>query len=157
MPLSFGEDFKIVYRDTISGLSDELSQIIAYGGALGLGGEVENSLPFNVSLKAILCDAQGNKVGEAVTDGPLIKSADVLGQPVKSKLDLILSVDKDALANGVESLQIELCIDSKDAAGVPLREDSFIQIKELYAKVPQGLSLDLSGALSEKSEDGDNN
>ena len=157
MPLSFGEDFKIVYRDTITGLSDELSQIIAYGGALGLGGEVENSLPFNVSLKAILCDAQGNKVGEAVTDGPLIKSADVLGQPVKSKLDLILSVDKDALANGVESLQIELCIDSKDAAGVPLREDSFIQIKELYAKVPQGLSLDLSGALSEKSEDGDNN
>ena len=157
MPLSFGEDFKIVYRDTISGLSDEMSQIIAYGGALGLGGEVENSLPFNVSLKAILCDAQGNKVGEAVTDGPLIKSADVLGQPVKSKLDLILSVDKDALANGVESLQIELCIDSKDAAGVPLREDSFIQIKQLYAKVPQGLSLDLSGALSEKSEDGDNN
>ena len=157
MPFSFGEDFKIVYRDKISGLSDELSQIIAYGGALGLGGEVENSLPFNVSLKAILCDAQGNKVGEAVTDGPLIKSADVLGQPVKSKLDLILSVDKDALANGVESLQIELCIDSKDAAGVPLREDSFIQIKELYAKVPQGLSLDLSGALSEKSEDGDNN
>lgn len=150
LPLSFGEDFEIVYKDTISGLPSELGQIISYGGALGLGGEIENSLPFNVSVAAVLYDAQGNKVGEATTDGPLIKSANALGQPVKSNLDLVLSVGKDAPVNDIETIQIELRVDTKDAPGVPLREDSYIKVNSLYARIPEGVTLDLSEYISEE-------
>jgi hypothetical protein len=155
LPLAFGDEFEIVYKAEIDEIPAELGQIVGYGGALGLGGEIENSLPFNVTVTANICDSQGNRIGGASTDGPLIKSADALGKAVKTNLDMIVEVDKDAPVNDISSIQLELKVDTKNAPGVPLKEGSYIKVNRLYARIPKGITLDLSKLLSE--EEGENN
>ena len=156
-PLSFGKDFEFAYRDTLTDLSDDLGKIIAYSNGLGLGGEVENSFPFAVTLKIDLCDSKGKRIGGTPTNGPLIKSANASGQPVKTKLDLFIDMDKDAPYDDISAIHIEFKVDTKSAPDVALNENSFIRINSLYARIPKGVTIDLSGLASEKKVEGGNN
>ena len=157
LPLAFGDKFEIVYKATIDEIPAELGQIAGYGGAIGLGGEIENSLPFNVTVTANICDSQGNRIGGTSTDGPLVKSADALGKAVKTNLNMIVEVDKNAPVDDISSIQLELKVDTKNAPGVPLREGSYIKVNRLYARIPKGITLDLSKLLSEEEGEGENN
>ena len=155
VPMAFGEDFEIVYKDKIDGLPEIIGTIIGYSGGLGLVGEVENSLPFNVGMKVRLCDSEGNVLGESSTDGPLIKSGDASGRPVTSKLDLMISMFDGASASAVSSIELELKLDTRTTAGVALKKDSYIKVNNLCARIPKGISVDLSEFEFDEPENGD--
>lgn len=159
VPLAFGKDFEVIYKDTITDLPEVLGTIMGYGGSLGIGGEVENSLPFNISMKVKLLDSDGNVVGESSTDGPLIKSADAQDRAVSSKLTFLISPFDKFSVQDIASMEFELKADTSTAAGKSLKEDSYIKIKSLYALVPQGINIDLSEWLTAKDreEENDNN
>ena len=52
-------------------------------------------------------------------------------------------------------------VDTKSAPDVALNENSFIRINSLYARIPKGITLDLSDLASknevEVEEEGENN
>lgn len=159
VPMAFGKDFEIVYKDKIKDLPEAIGTIIGYSRGLGLVGEVENSLPFNLSLVARLCDSEGNVVGESSTDGPLIKGCNVSGKPVTTKLNLMISTFDGVSGSDVASIELELKLDTETTAGVPLKEDSYIKVNSLCARIPKGISLDLSELTTEnedKEQEGNN-
>lgn len=153
VPVKFGKDFQITYRDTIQGVPQELGQIMKYG-SVGLGGVVENSLPFNVTMSVNLMDSQENII--PMKDGTgqfMVRSCDASGNPRKTEFDLVAAIDPDVDASDVSAIEIEFRIDSKEAAGIPLSEDSFLRIESLFARIPEGITVDLGGILFPEDTD----
>ena len=156
VPLAFDEHFEIVYRDSIADLPEVVGMLMEYGGRLGLGGEIESSLPFNMSLVTRLLDSEGNLVAEAVVDEPFIKSADRSGNAVTTVLDLLIEPCEGVDVSDIASVEFEFKADTRTAPGVPLREDSYIKVNKLFARVPDGVSLDLGDFIFDDEEEGDN-
>lgn len=155
LPVKFGKDFQIMYKDTIQGIPQELGQIMKYG-SLGLGGVIENSLPFTVTVSVNLLDSQENVIPMKDKAGQFkVRSCDASGNPRKTEFDLIAAIDQDVDASDVAAIEIVFKIDSKDAAGVPLSEDSFIRVESLFARIPEGVTVDLGGMLFPEDTDGE--
>lgn len=157
LPLSFEKDFAIEYRDTIPDIPAEVISVLDYGG-IGLGGTVENSLPFNLNLQVRMLDSQEMEVKMAEGAGiQKIKSCDMSGNPVVTPLNIILAKDKDADISDVTALELVFTADTKDTAGVPLQEDSYLKVV-LNAIIPEGgITIDLKElmeqAANQESED----
>ena len=160
IPLEFGEDFELVYRDTIADLPDVVGMLMGYAGKLGLGGEIESSLPFNVHLLVRLLDSEGNMVAQsAVGEGPFIKSADAMGNAVKTDIDIIIAAGEGVDVSDIAAVEFEFRADTKSAPGVPLKENSYIKVNRLFARVPEGISLDIADFVfddEENESEGDN-
>ena len=143
VPLEFGEQFCVTYRDTIAGLPDEMAMLMEYG-SLGLGGVIESSLPFNVDLAINLLDSEERMIPMRDGAGRLtISSCDAAGNPVKTPIQVIIGKEKDTVISDIEAVELVFTIDSRNAVGVPLREDSFIRVESLHALIPEGVTLDL--------------
>ena len=90
IPLEFGHDFAIEYRDTIQGIPAELGQIMEYG-TLGLGGSVTSSIPLNFDMSVLLLDSEDNLIEMAETSGKqVISGCGPNGTPVTTPLDIVL-------------------------------------------------------------------
>lgn len=151
LPVAFGEDFMIEYRDTLA-LPDEVAMIMEYG-SLALCGEIESSLPIGFNLTARLLDSNNQEL--KVSDkniGMQIKSSDAAGNPVKSKLELVLGNENKIDLSDLKSLELVFSADSKMAPNVQFREDNFIRAS-LYALIPEGLTLDAAEVIKSGDDD----
>ena len=152
VPLAFGEDFEIAYKATVEDLPEMLGEVMEYGACLGLGGQIESSLPFTVNLSAKLLDSKGNVVGWSENGTPLIKSADMSGNAVTTDVDLRITPAENIDYKDIKAVEIEFSVNTKYAPDVPLREDSYIKINSFYARIPEGISLDLGEQIPSKEE-----
>lgn len=152
IPVAFGEEFVFEYRDTLAGIPQELGQILKYG-SVGLGGVIENSLPFNMKLSVRLLDSQEKEIPMKAQAGRLnIRSCDASGNPRKSNIELTASIDEDVDASDVSAIELVFTADSKDAVGVPLSQDSFLRVEKLYALIPEGVTIDAGSILFQKDD-----
>ena len=142
VPLEFGDDFKIEFRDTLDNLTDAATMLFAYG-SIGLGGSAESTIPLNFSLTVNMLDAAGNVVNYG--DGKssqTIKGCNVTGEPQKTDLDFVLGVNRKDDMPEIEAVELIFCTDAKGAAGIPLNRDTYLDLI-LNARVPEGISVDL--------------
>ena len=145
VPAELGKNFRFEYRDTIDTFPEVAKQLLAYG-SVGLGGKVINGLPLNLNLQVRPIDANGNAVALKEGIGVMrIASCDAKGNPVATDLDFVISGDGVDLSK-VVAIEYHFTADARDAAGVPLRPDTYLKV-ELNAKVPEGLTVDVREVL----------
>ena len=151
IPMEFGDDFVIEYRDTITGLPAETAKIFEYG-SVGLSGKFENGLPFNVAVQVNPLDASRKviplKEGVGVQN---IASCDKNGDPVTTDLRFILSAEGTDLS-GMDAVELILKLNAKGVAGVPMKEDMYVKAG-LSALVPDGVTLDLKDIVFAEQEE----
>ena len=151
VPLELGEDFAFEYRDTLSGLSEMVSQLLAYG-SIGLGGEITNALPLRLDLQIRLLDSKNEVVPMKEGAGSMvIASCDAKGRPVTTPIDLVIAVLEKNVTD-LSAIELVFRADAGDAAGVALRSDSFLQVM-LSARVPEGVTLDLGEVLADSGNE----
>lgn len=148
VPLEFGDDFKIEFRDTLANLNDLVTTIFSYG-SIGLGGSAESTIPLNFGLTVNMLDAAGNVINYG--DGKssqIVKGCDATGAPQKSVLDFVLGVNKKDDMPDVEAVELIFSTDAKGAAGIPLNKDTYLGLI-LNARVPEGISADVMALLKD--------
>ena len=151
IPLELGEGFAFEYRDTITGLPEEAKKIFEYG-SVGLTGKFINGLPLNLDLQVVPLDENDNVITLSEEVGKQrISSCDKEGNPVTTDLHFILS-GKGADLSKMAAVEVIVKADAKGAAGVPLREDSFVKVS-LNALIPEGVTVDAREFLEEMSEE----
>ena len=152
LPVEFGDDFRIEFRETIDGLPKELGEILKMG-SLAIIGEITSSLPIQLEMKATLLDSEGNAVELAEDAGELmIKPCTPDGAPVRSDVNLLLKIKPGADVSDITSLGLYFKASTKGVAGVPVTKDSFVQA-ELAALIPEGVTIDLGQYLDTENND----
>ena len=151
VPLELGDKFAFEYRTKIDDLPEVASQVFAYG-SVGLGGKVTNCLPLNLNLQVIPLDSDGKEIPLAEGVGLLkIASCDAKGNPVTTKLDFVLS-GKGTDLSDMKSIGLVFTADAHGVGGAPLRPEGYLQV-ELNARIPDGVTLDLSEFLNSKDDE----
>ena len=154
IPLELGHDFAIEYRDTIQGIPAELGQIMEYG-TLGLGGSVTSSIPLNFDMSVLLLDSEDNLIEMAETSGKqVIRGCGPNGTPVTTPLDIVLEKKDGVDMSDVSSIVLVFVANAENMAGIPFKEESSLKAV-LNARIPEGITLDLSGILFPQEEDED--
>lgn len=147
LPLEFGKETKIEFREVINDLPKELATLLQYA-SFALTGEVESSLPLGFEMRFNFLDSEGNMVELAENAGKqVIKPCTATGEPVKTDLNILLGINKEADVTDISS--VELVFTATSVAGVPIREDSYIKAT-LQALIPEGLTLDLGEMMNNK-------
>lgn len=142
LPLEPGENFEVVYRDTIPDLPEVVSQIMSYG-SVSLRGKFENSLPLALDLSFNLLDAEGKAIELVEGAGKqVLPSRNLDGTASTCDLNLTLGKKKGVDASTVSSLEIIVTANSGNASGQALRETDYVTGNILIA-IPDGISLNL--------------
>ena len=116
--------------------------------SFGLTGEVESSLPFGFEMRYNFLDSEGNVVELAENAGKqVIKPGTATGEPVKTELNIILGINKEADITDISA--IELVFSATSVAGAPVREDSYIKAT-IQALIPEGITFDLAEMMNNK-------
>lgn len=149
VPVELGENFRFEYRDTVdvSTNADWLAQILSYG-SVGLGGKFINGLPLNLNLQIRPIDENGDAIALKEGVGIMkIASCDAKGNPVTTDLDFVISGEGADLTK-MAAIELYFTADAKDAAGVPLRPGTYVK-SEFFAKIPEGVTVDLRDIIGD--------
>ena len=76
-----------------------------------------------------------------------IASCDAKGNPVTTDLDFVISGEGADLTK-MAAIELYFTADAKDAAGVPLRPGTYVK-SEFFAKIPEGVTVDLRDVIGD--------
>lgn len=151
IPMRLGDDFKFEFRDTLSGIPPVISTIFRSGNLI-LAGEIESSLPFELDLKAVLLDEDGNVIRLAEGSGlQVIKGCTVDGSPVKTDLYLKMAKNEDESLPEISAVELNFAARSS-GSGAPITDETFIKAT-LHALVPDGIHVDLRDFMNDNAEE----
>ena len=148
LPLEFGEEFEITYRDTISDMPEILGSLLAKGSKVKLGGEIINSLPLALDLRLNFLDSNGNVVPLAEGCGvQRIAPCNLDASASATPLEIVLAV-KEGVNADIASLELMFNANSAGVAGIPVTEDAYLQAV-LQLVLPEGITVDLKDIMKE--------
>ena len=142
VPLDFGQNFRIQYRDTISDLQKNLSDFIDYANQIDIVAVVKNQIPMDLGLNLIPLDVN-NKVitGLTMKTGDKIKSCDINGNSQTSLITLGLKETETGALSKLNAFDYTVnASKNSTVAGLPLKSSQTVGI-ELRVRIPKGLTI----------------
>ncbi len=157
LPLEFGEAFNVTYKTEIKNLPAIVGEVLANGLKVKLAGEILNSLPLGLNMTLNFLDSAGNVV-EAVEGAGVqaIKpcaydAATAKVSASSSELNIVLGVKNPEKARDISSLELAFNANSKDAVGVPVTEESYLQAV-IQLVLPEGITVDLKELMNSNEQ-----
>ncbi len=148
VPVEFGEDFEVVYRDTISDLPEIIGAILAKGNQVGLGGKITNSLPIGLEVHFNFLDSDKKVVPSAQNCGVLnVGPCNVDGTASNVAVDVLVGLQDGVDTSDIKYLEIVANANSGGIVGVPVKEDAYLQAV-LQAILPKGFTLDVKDLIN---------
>ena len=167
-PLEFGEDMRIAMDYTYpedktsdesggnsgesgdDGLLPDILGELLNMNSLGLSGQVESTLPLQLTMTAVLLDSDKNVIpSEPLTMEIQAGSAD---NPSVSDIDFILKLAEGADGTDLSYIKLNFEVSSGNMSGEPVTTESFVQAT-LKAKVPGGVTVDISSLGESENQD----
>ncbi len=150
LPLEFGENFTITYRDTIPDIAPILGSILSKGNKVKLAGVVENSLPLGLDLKLNFLDSNDRPVPAVENTGvQSIAPCDMNGNAVKTDLDILVALKDGVRAEDIASLELVFAAGSKGVAGVQAAKDDYLQAV-FQLVLPEGATFDINDLINDE-------
>lgn len=143
VPLDFGEDFRIQYRDTISDLQKDLSKYVEYANKIDIVVVVSNEIPLDLGLTLVPLDASNNVIpGLTLNVTDKIKSCDLNGNAQISLITLGLHEVEEGALSKLNAFDYKInASKNSTVAGIPLNASQTVGI-ELRVRIPGGITID---------------
>ena len=126
VPLSFGKDFNLTIRDTISDLDPSIGEMAFAGGGLELFGTISNSIPMELDIHIIPID-KFNEIIPIEAISQKIQSGKVDGSATDSDLSLKI-LDPDGLLKDLSGFILEFRASSNETvAGTPIKPENYVK------------------------------
>lgn len=146
IPLSFGDNMQLVYKDSVDGFRSDLEDIEFKKVAIAI--TADNSIPLKLEIKdsnVTPKDVNGKKVdGVKVTvNGIIAESKDGVAVST-SELAIAIEETKEGAMNKVDGIIFKVTGVPGQATNVQLRSDQWVRLKEIKLRVPNGVKVDLN-------------
>ncbi|KAA6343984.1 hypothetical protein EZS27_008347 [termite gut metagenome] len=153
LPLSFGENMSIVYKDTINGWNEDVKDLDIK--RINLETEILNTIPLELSLSGYAIDVNGKKLERMIVD---IKDNAVIPPCKEDGSESIVSIVIEivelvpALSDTPTSIMkdldgIVLNITAKSTETInnkPLKSTQYMMLKGMKARIPGGVNLNMN-------------
>lgn len=152
VPLRFGDEFRIVYKDVLDNMQDDLGDVFERITSVVIILDVENYIPLNMDLTVKPVDKSGRDLSNELkvsTTGQINAAVKDLSQPLgtsasKTKFEIKISEKTEGALSRLEGLAFDVAATSDGAtAGCVLNEKQFLKISGKI-KLPEGIRLDLN-------------
>jgi hypothetical protein len=142
VPLDFGEEFKIQYNDTITGIKDKLDELTKYTNQLDLIAIIDNQIPMDLNFEVIPLDYANHIIsGVKITTSDSIKSCNIDGTAQKSLINLNISETAEGSLKQLTSMVLKVSASKNSTiAGMPLKSNQYFTI-DLRMKIPNGITI----------------
>ena len=131
-PLAFGENFLFSTSTEIA--MDSVSEFTQYG-EFGVKGKAVNESPVNLNISMTLLDGEGSEIQQSKTS-----TINIAGNAT-SDIEFYLSpTDK---SRSIAKARLDINVTA--IPGMPFTENSSVQLKDLAAVLPEGLSYTVPG------------
>jgi hypothetical protein len=144
VPLAFGEEFKIQFKDTIDGLKDKIKDIVKMAKQVEVMAIIDNTIPLDLGFNIKALNAAKQPLGIAITQlkDSVIKSCDISGKAQKSILVLSLKETKAGDLALLDGLEFGVSAsNTSTTAGMALNSKQYF-IVELRVVIPNGIHYD---------------
>ena len=138
LPFEFGDDLYVPVRDTLANMPKELGTALSTADIM-LNGTVISSFPVSLQLSGHFLDGNYEPLDIEIPK-QTIGSGGAAGEPVSSQLSINVPQSPKAEEIAYLVFQFELL----EGTGAPISENSTIQITDISAGIPGGLTLDLN-------------
>ena len=142
IPFDFGEDFNILYLDTISNLKKDLEQVIKLTNQVELVAEIDNKIPLNLDFEIIPMD-NSNKVisGITVSKPGIIKACNGDGSSIKSSIKIVMKETVAGSLKEMDAIQLKAtATKNPTVAGMLLNANQSMTVK-VRIKIPKGITI----------------
>ncbi len=129
LPFEFNEGLRVVYKDSVENISDDLSEeeILTKDAKVGLKCKIINTVPLGLKLKITPVDKNG-----AVMPGVVIPPVDIEASTGENGVNRIIAID---LSGDPEALlhldKLLLTIDAEAPASGKLKSTDYVQLKDM--------------------------
>lgn len=148
LPLEFGEDLCITFRDTITGINEIVGKLISKG-KIQLKGEVHSTLPFGLDLSLNMLDSNHSVVPMASGCGvQKICPCGLDASAVVTELDMMLALASAGSTSDISAIELVFKVTPSGVTGVPLKESSSLKA-DLSLLLPEGVTVDLKDLKKE--------
>lgn len=138
LPFEFGDDLYVPVRDTLANMPKELGTALSTADIM-LNGTVISSFPVSLQLSGHFLDGNYEPLDIEIPK-QTIGAGGAAGEPVSSQLSINVPQSPKAEEIAYLVFQFELL----EGTGAPISESSTIQITDISAGIPGGLTLDLN-------------
>ncbi len=153
LPLEFGDDFAMTYRDTIPDMPAILGSLLSMGNKVMLAGEIENTLPLGLDLKLNFLDSEDNVVPAIEGSGvQKISPCGQSGNASKTTVEMLVALMDGVEAEDIVSLELVFRASSEGAAGVQVTVDDYLQAV-FQLVLPEGLTVDLNDIIENEEQE----
>ena len=138
LPFEFGDSLYVPVRDTLADMPEELGTALTTADIM-LNGTVVSSFPVSLQLSGDFLNGNYEPLGIKIPK-QTIGAGGTDGEPVSSQLSIKVSQSPRAEEIAYLVFQFELL----NGTGASISESSTIQITDISAGIPGGLTLDLN-------------
>ncbi len=146
IPLSFGSNLKIVYKETLDNFDLDLEDVDIEKAVLSIN--AVNTIPLAMEIKnenVSALDANGNVIKDidVTVEGTITESKDGKTE-VSSALNVNLNETAEGAISKLDGLKLKITAVPGQATDVQLLSTQWMQLKDMKLKIPNGIKVDLN-------------
>ena len=147
VPLQFGEDLLVVYRDTVNDFNKDIADYVKYVEAVEMELQVENMIPLGMNCSIVALDVEGRALPgiEVSSKMPIEPAGWENGKPVMktSEFTITLTETVEGEMEKLDGLGLEIKAHAGEGVhGAVLKKDQYLRLSGKM-RIPGGISVDI--------------
>lgn len=147
VPLTFGPDLQVIYRDTIDDFNSDIKDYVKYVTEVVMEMEVENTIPLGMMCRAVALDVDGRALsGIEVSTPQPIEAAGWDGNNTTLVMSAFTIELKETVAGTMEQLDglaLEITADANEGVeGASLKNNQYLRLSGKM-RIPGGITVDI--------------
>ena len=147
VPLTFGPDLQVIYRDTIDDFNSDIKDYVKYVTEVVMEMEVENTIPLGMMCRAVALDVDGRALSgiEVSTPQPIEAAGWDGNNTTLVRGDFTIKL-KETVAGTMEQLDglaLEITADANEGVkGASLKNNQYLRLSGKM-RIPGGITVDI--------------
>lgn len=147
VPLTFGPDLQVIYRDTIDDFNSDIKDYVKYVTEVVMEMEVENTIPLGMMCRAVALDVDGRALSgiEVSTPQPIEAAGWDGNNTTLVRGDFTIEL-KETVAGTMEQLDglaLEITADANEGVeGASLKNNQYLRLSGKM-RIPGGITVDI--------------
>lgn len=147
VPLTFGPDLQVIYRDTIDDFNSDIKDYVKYVTEVVMEMEVENTIPLGMVCRAVALDVDGRALSgiEVSTPQPIEAAGWDGNNTTLVRGDFTIEL-KETVAGTMEQLDglaLEITADANEGVkGASLKNNQYLRLSGKM-RIPGGITVDI--------------